>query len=85
LWTEMCMAFPALDALREGYEVYPVVDAIGGTSEEAHRAALERVVQAGAQPVTWIPLGGELQRDWARTETAGAVVELVRREPVAVA
>ena len=85
LWTEMCMAFPALDALREGYEVYPVVDAIGGTSEEAHRAALERVVQAGAQPVTWIPLGGELQRDWARTETAGAVVELVRREPLAAA
>ena len=83
LWTEMCMAFPALDALREGYEVYPVVDAIGGTSEQAHRAALERVVQAGAQPVTWIPLGGELQRDWARTETAGGVVELVRREPVA--
>ena len=85
LWTEMCMAFPALDALREGYEVFPVVDAIGGTSEAAHRAALERVVQAGAQPVTWIPLGGELQRDWARTETAGAVVELVRREPVAAA
>ena len=85
LWTEMCMAFPALDALREGYEVYPVVDAIGGTSEEAHRAALERVVQAGAQPVTWIPLGGELQRDWARAETAGAVVALVRREPVAAA
>jgi nicotinamidase-related amidase len=77
------MAFPALDALREGYEVYPVVDAIGGTSEQAHRAALERVVQAGAQPVTWIPLGGELQRDWARTETAGAVVALVRGEPVA--
>jgi nicotinamidase-related amidase len=85
LWTEMCMAFPALDALREGYEVFPVVDAIGGTSEAAHRAALERVVQAGAQPVTWIPLGGELQRDWARTETAGAVVQLVRREPVAAA
>ena len=85
LWTEMCMAFPALDALREGYEVYPVVDAIGGTSEQAHRAALERVVQAGAQPVTWIPLGGELQRDWARTETAGAVVALVRGEPVAAA
>jgi nicotinamidase-related amidase len=85
LWTEMCMAFPALDALREGYEVYPVVDAIGGTSKEAHRAALERVVHAGAQPVTWIPLGGELQRDWARTETAGAVVALVRREPVAAA
>ena len=48
LWTEICMAFPALDALREGYDVYPVVDAIGGTSEEAHRTGLERVVQAGA-------------------------------------
>jgi isochorismate hydrolase len=53
------MAFPALDALREGYEVFPVVDAIGGTSEAAHRAALERVVQAGAQLVSWIPLGGD--------------------------
>jgi nicotinamidase-related amidase len=44
LWTEICMAFPALDALREGYGVYPVVDAIGGTSEEAHRTGIERVV-----------------------------------------
>ena len=44
LWTEICMAFPALDAMREGYEVYPVVDAIGGTSVEAHRAGLDRVV-----------------------------------------
>jgi nicotinamidase-related amidase len=85
LWTEMCMAFPALDALREGYDVYPVVDAIGGTSEEAHRAALERVVQAGAQPISWVPLAGELQRDWAREETAEAAVELVRREPVPAA
>jgi nicotinamidase-related amidase len=47
LWTEICMAFTALDALREGYEVYPVVDAIGGTSPEAHRAGLDRVMQAG--------------------------------------
>ena len=47
LWTEICMAFTALDALREGYEVYPVVDAIGGTSAEAHRAGLDRVIQAG--------------------------------------
>jgi nicotinamidase-related amidase len=85
LWTEMCMAFPALDALREGYDVYPVVDAIGGTSEEAHRAALERVVQAGAQPISWVPLAGELQRDWAREETAEAAVELVRREHVPTA
>src|SRR5882757_2784798 len=47
LWTEICMAFTALDALREGYEVYPVVDAIGGTSPEAHRAGLDRVMQSG--------------------------------------
>jgi nicotinamidase-related amidase len=80
LWTEICMAFPALDALREGYEVYPVVDAIGGTSEEAHRAGIERVVQAGAQPVTWVPLAVELQRDWARTETVEDVIEIVLTE-----
>ena len=77
LWTEVCMAFPALDALREGYDVYPVVDAIGGTSEEAHRTGLERVVQAGAQPVTWVALAVELQRDWAREETVADVIEIV--------
>jgi nicotinamidase-related amidase len=77
LWTEVCMAFAALDALREGYEVYPVVDAIGGTSPEAHRAGLERVVQAGAQPVSWVSLACELQRDWGRLETVPAIVEIV--------
>ena len=77
LWTEVCMAFPALNALREGYEVYPVVDAIAGTSLEAHRAGLERVVQAGAQPIGWVSLACELQRDWARQETVPGVVEIV--------
>jgi nicotinamidase-related amidase len=77
LWTEVCMAFAALDALREGYEVYPVVDAIGGTSVEAHRAGLERVMQAGARPIGWVSLACELQRDWARLETVPAVVEIV--------
>jgi nicotinamidase-related amidase len=77
LWTEVCMAFTALDALRDGYEVYPVVDAIGGTSPEAHRAGLERVVQAGAQPISWVSLACELQRDWARLETVPAIVEIV--------
>jgi nicotinamidase-related amidase len=77
LWTEVCMAFTALDALREGYEVYPVVDAIGGTSAEAHRAGLERVVQAGGQPVSWVSLACELQRDWARQDTVADVVEIV--------
>ena len=77
LWTEVCMAFTALDALRDGYEVYPVVDAIGGTSVEAHRAGLERVTQAGGQPISWVSLACELQRDWARLETVPAIVEIV--------
>jgi nicotinamidase-related amidase len=71
------MAFPALDALREGYEVYPVVDAIAGTTPDAHRAGLDRVIQAGGQPITWVSFSGELQRDWARP-TAEAVVQIVR-------
>lgn len=77
LWTEICMAFPALDAMREGYEVYPVVDAIGGTSLEAHNAGLQRVLQAGAKPTSWVALAVELQRDWARFETVQEVVQIV--------
>ena len=80
LWTEICLAFPALDALREGYDVYPVVDAVGGTSEEAHRAGLARVVQAGGRPISWVALACELQRDWAREETVADVVEIVLTE-----
>lgn len=67
--------FPTLDALNEGYEVYPVTDAIGGTSLEAHRAALERMVQAGARPTTWNSVHCELQRDWNRTKTVPGFVQ----------
>jgi nicotinamidase-related amidase len=77
LWTEICLAFPSLDVLREGYEVYPVVDAVGGTSVEAHRAGLERIVQAGARPISWVSLAGELQRDWARAATSPDLVDIV--------
>jgi nicotinamidase-related amidase len=77
LWTEICMTFPTLDALREGYEVFPVVDAIGGTSEVAHRTGIERVVQAGAQPVGWVALAVELQRDWGREATVADVIQIV--------
>jgi nicotinamidase-related amidase len=80
LWTEVCMAFAALDAMREGYEVYPVVDAIGGTSIDAHWTGLERVLQAGAQLISWVSLACELQRDWARLETVPAIVEIVLTE-----
>ncbi len=80
LWTEVCMAFPALDALRESFEVYPVVDAIGGTSLEAHRAGLERVTLAGGQPISWVSLACELQRDWARVETVAQTIQIVLTE-----
>jgi nicotinamidase-related amidase len=66
LWTEVCVAFPALDALAAGYEVYVVADAIGGVSKVAHDAAMQRMVQAGAVPVTVLGLACELQRDWGR-------------------
>jgi nicotinamidase-related amidase len=77
LWTEACLTFPALDALREGYEVFPVVDAVGGTSLEADRAALQRITQAGAVPVSWVQLICELQRDWKRKETATEFAEIL--------
>ena len=77
LWTEACLTFPTLDALREGYEIYPVVDAVGGTSVEAHRAALDRVTQAGAKPVSWVQLICELQRDWARKDTAKEFAQIL--------
>lgn len=68
LWTEVCVAFPTLDALRAGYEVYVVADAIGGVSRVAHDAAMQRMIQAGAVPISVLGLACELQRDWGRPE-----------------
>ena len=76
LWTEACLTFPALDALKEGYEVYVVADAVGGTSLEAHNAALRRMEQAGAILVSVPQLFCELQRDWSRSETAQEFMQL---------
>ncbi len=77
LWTEACLAFPTLDAIRDGYEVYPVVDAIGGTSVEAHRAGLDRVTQAGAHLTSVPQLACELQRDWSRVDTAAGFAQIL--------
>ena len=74
LWTEACLLFPTLDALKEGYEVYPVVDAVAGTSLIAHDAALRRMEKAGAQPTSVMSLVCEIQRDWARYETVPAMM-----------
>lgn len=68
LLTEICLAFPTLDMLRDGYEIYPVIDAVGGVSTVAHQTAVDRMVQAGAQPVTSLAFGSELMRNWARPD-----------------
>ena len=78
LWTEVCLTFPALMALKEGFEVYVVTDTSGGTSVDAHERSIDRMVQAGAVPVTWQQVLLEYQRDWSRKETYDAVMDLVR-------
>ena len=76
LWTEACLTFPALDALRAGYEVYVVADAVGGTSVTAHEMALRRIEQAGARMSSVTQLFCELQRDWRRKETIAGFMTL---------
>jgi nicotinamidase-related amidase len=78
LWTEVCLTMPALEALAVGYEVYIVTDASGGTSKEAHDMAVNRMVQAGAIPVTWQQVMLEWQRDWNRESTYKPVTDIAR-------
>jgi nicotinamidase-related amidase len=78
LWTEVCLAFPAISAINAGYEVYAVIDASGASSKEAHKMAIARMTQAGVIPVTWLQVLCELQRDWARKETYEIVMKLIK-------
>ncbi|MFI6728451.1 isochorismatase family protein [Streptomyces sp. R-74717] len=68
LWTEVCLTFPTLDMIAEGYEVYPVADAVGGITPVAHDRAFDRMIAAGARPITAISFGCELMRNWARND-----------------
>jgi nicotinamidase-related amidase len=77
LWTEICLAFPVIQALGDGYEVYFVTDASGGVSVEAHEVAVQRMVQAGGIPLTWTVFAAELQRDWARQPTVPAYAQML--------
>jgi len=77
LWTEVCLVFPAISAMGEGFEVYAVEDCSGGTSEMAHKAAMNRIVQAGAVSVSWVQVMLEWQRDWSRRATYDGVMGLV--------
>ncbi|SCG56902.1 Nicotinamidase-related amidase [Micromonospora echinaurantiaca] len=78
LWTEVCLVLPVLSALHQGYEVYVVADASGGVTPAAHEHALDRMIRAGAVPVTWVQVLLELQRDWARGETYDGVMDIVK-------
>lgn len=77
LWTEVCLAFPALSAQDGGFQVYAVADASGGTSVQVHDMAMQRLIQAGVVPVTWLQVLLEFQRDWARQETYDAVLKVI--------
>jgi nicotinamidase-related amidase len=78
LWTEICVALPALDAIEAGYEVYVVADACGDVSSVAHDMSMHRMIQAGAVTVTWLQVLLELQRDWARMEIYGEVLNIAK-------
>jgi nicotinamidase-related amidase len=76
LWTEICLAYPVIHSLADGYDVFFVTDASGGTSREAHDMAVQRMIQAGATPTTWMGVMSEWQRDWAREVTIATVAEV---------
>jgi nicotinamidase-related amidase len=73
MWTELCLTLPTLSAIEEGYEVYFVPDASGSGTLETHQMGIQRMIQAGATPVTWIGVLSELQYDWAHKATYDAV------------
>ena len=78
LWTEVCVAMPAIQALGEGWDVTVITDASGGTSLEAHEVAIQRMIAAGANVMTWLALTAEWQRDWARLDTAGPLTDVMK-------
>lgn len=84
LWTDNCVMLPALSALAEGYEVYVVADASGDSDEMSHNRAIDRLVQAGAVPITWLPVMLEWQADWTRTKTTDAVAKILQEHAPSV-
>jgi nicotinamidase-related amidase len=80
LWTEACVLFPSLDMLKSGYEVYVPTDACGDISQEAHERSVQRLIQAGAVPITSLQFLFELQQDWARSETYNGIMEILKAE-----
>jgi nicotinamidase-related amidase len=79
LWTEICVAMPAIQALGEGWDVTVITDASGAVSIEAHEVAIQRMIAAGANMMTWMALAAEWQRDWARMDTALALNDVIKQ------
>jgi nicotinamidase-related amidase len=79
LWTEICVAMPVIQALGEGWDVTVITDASGAVSTEAHEVAIQRMIAAGANMMTWMALAAEWQRDWARIDTAVALNEVMKQ------
>ncbi len=79
LWTEVCVAMPVIQALGEGWDVTVVTDACGGVSTESHEVAIQRMIGAGANVMTWLAVAAEWQRDWARTEHAAELTEVLKQ------
>ncbi|GAB57998.1 hydrolase [Rheinheimera nanhaiensis] len=78
LWTEICVAMPVIQALGEGWDVTVITDASGGVTVEAHEVAIQRMIAAGANMMTWLALASEWQRDWARTEHIAELIEVIK-------
>lgn len=78
LWTEICVAMPVIQALGEGWDVTVITDACGAVSVEAHQVAIQRMIAAGANMMTWVALAAEWQRDWARTEHAAELTDVFK-------
>lgn len=79
LWTEVCVAMPVIQALGEGWDVTVVTDACGGVSTESHEVAIQRMIAAGANVMTWLAVAAEWQRDWARTEHVAELTEVLKQ------
>jgi nicotinamidase-related amidase len=78
LWTEVCVAFPTVQAIHDGYEIFVVEDCCGDVNQVSHDNAMRRVFQAGAKPVTALSTMLEWRRDWAHKDTYDAVMDIVR-------
>jgi nicotinamidase-related amidase len=76
LWTSMCFAYTAIHALKEGYEVYGLIDAAGDSTPDAHRYGVERMLQAGVVPMTLETLVSEWMHDWNNPKSGELVKEV---------